>query len=450
MTPYNGAGEYMLAVDLRSILDQAEKAVAREDYLSAERLLREALTLQEGNSRVDEIAKTLNNLAIVCEMAGKVADAETCYRRAYEIAVASLPASDPFVTTSRENLEEFCRDRGLPFTRPASPAPRPEVPAAATPASTGIPSPPPKTAGFVPQAPKATPPAPAAPAPGATTAPPPAAKAPAAPPAVPPRASAKPPVAPPPQSRASVPAPQPPRQPVSSAKRISSSVPPARPRPLRAIVYGVIGLALVALAAFVGPSLLSPSERPQPTTSAPAADSTTEPAPAPTPEASGSTPPPQAAEPTATPPAQPEPAAPSPTPALATPEPPPTVPPARTPTASSPAPTTTSPVSVLSAELCRSLSTTGAWRCTPVTNPQPPGAITFFTRVVSNRDTTIEHRWYRDDALQQRVPLRIRPNQSGYRTYSRMTIRADRTGAWKAELRSPDGQVLDTKMFVVK
>ena len=103
--------EQMLAAnDLRSILNAAEQAVAREDATAAEQLLREALALQESTagSPRDEIAKTLNNLAVVCEMTGKLKDAETCYRRAHKIAMASLPASDPFVTTSRENLEAFC------------------------------------------------------------------------------------------------------------------------------------------------------------------------------------------------------------------------------------------------------------------------------------------------------------------------------------------------------
>src|SRR5262245_5656332 len=103
--------------ELRDILNAAEQAVGREDNASAERLLREALELQElkPNTQRDEIAKTLNNLAIVCEMVGKLGDAETCYRRAYKIAVASLPATDPFVTTSRENLEEFCKANALPL-----------------------------------------------------------------------------------------------------------------------------------------------------------------------------------------------------------------------------------------------------------------------------------------------------------------------------------------------
>jgi hypothetical protein len=76
--------------------------------------------------------------------------------------------------------------------------------------------------------------------------------------------------------------------------------------------------------------------------------------------------------------------------------------------------------------------------------------IYYYTRVASGGDTTIEHRWYRDDRLLQSVPLRIRANPSGFRTYSRTSITADRTGKWKVELRTQDGQVLDEKTFVVQ
>jgi hypothetical protein len=76
--------------------------------------------------------------------------------------------------------------------------------------------------------------------------------------------------------------------------------------------------------------------------------------------------------------------------------------------------------------------------------------ISFFTRVASPRDTTIEHRWYRDERLHQRVPLRIGANASGFRTYSRTTITADRAGTWKVELRTQDGQLLDEKTFSVQ
>jgi hypothetical protein len=109
-----------------------------------------------------------------------------------------------------------------------------------------------------------------------------------------------------------------------------------------------------------------------------------------------------------------------------------------------------SSVSVVSAQLCRSLTTGGAWRCTPASDEQGPGTLYFYTRVAAPRDTTIEHRWYRGDSLHQRVPLRIRANPSGFRTYSRTTVTAERAGDWKVELRTQDGQLLDEQTFSVQ
>jgi hypothetical protein len=110
----------------------------------------------------------------------------------------------------------------------------------------------------------------------------------------------------------------------------------------------------------------------------------------------------------------------------------------------------TSSLDVVSTELCRSLTTSGVWKCAPATGSLTAGPMVFYTRVASPRDTTIEHRWYREDRLHQRVPLRIRANPSGYRTYSRTAITADRAGSWKVELRSQEGLLLDEKTFVVQ
>jgi hypothetical protein len=112
--------------------------------------------------------------------------------------------------------------------------------------------------------------------------------------------------------------------------------------------------------------------------------------------------------------------------------------------------TTALPVTVVTSELCRSLTTSGVWTCTPASGTQAPGTISFYTRVASPRDTTIEHRWYWDDRLHQRVSLRVGANASGFRTYSRTTITADRAGTWKVELRTQDGQLLDQKTFSVQ
>jgi hypothetical protein len=74
----------------------------------------------------------------------------------------------------------------------------------------------------------------------------------------------------------------------------------------------------------------------------------------------------------------------------------------------------------------------------------------FYTKVASGRDITIEHRWYREGRLHQNVPLRIRANPSGFRTYSRTTVTPERAGSWKVELRTRDGQLLDEKTFTVQ
>ena len=45
------------------------------------------------------------------------------------------------------------------------------------------------------------------------------------------------------------------------------------------------------------------------------------------------------------------------------------------------------------------------------------------------------------------MPLRIRANPSGFRTYSRTTVTPDGTGTWKVELRAQNGELLDEKKF---
>jgi hypothetical protein len=105
----------------------------------------------------------------------------------------------------------------------------------------------------------------------------------------------------------------------------------------------------------------------------------------------------------------------------------------------------------VSAELCRTLDTrAGEWHCAPVNGVLQPGAVFFYTRVASPTDTTIEHRWYRNERLHQAVSLRVRANQrDGYRTYSRMTVSAERIGDWRVELRTVKGAVLRAEHFTV-
>jgi len=116
------------------------------------------------------------------------------------------------------------------------------------------------------------------------------------------------------------------------------------------------------------------------------------------------------------------------------------------------APATTAPAVVTIAEvhLCRRLSTRG-WRCDQVTSPVNPGSLFLYTRVMASNNTTIEHRWYRDDRLSQSVELRIQPIPgSGYRTYSRRTVSAETAGNWRVEVRTKDGSLLHEERFVVR
>jgi hypothetical protein len=114
------------------------------------------------------------------------------------------------------------------------------------------------------------------------------------------------------------------------------------------------------------------------------------------------------------------------------------------PTPSSDAPT------LATAQLCRTFSTSGAaWRCDPAVDPVSPGPIVLYTRVRSQRDAVVVHRWYRGDALRQSVKLMIRANATaGYRTYSRQTV--DSGADWRVEVSSADGGLLHERRFAVR
>ena len=97
----------------RSIIELAEQAAAAGNYASAEELLREAALVQEASLGPlhPDLANTLNNLGVVCEITGNGVDAEHCFRRAFTIATAALEPDHPFVATSRKNLRDFCEAR---------------------------------------------------------------------------------------------------------------------------------------------------------------------------------------------------------------------------------------------------------------------------------------------------------------------------------------------------
>ena len=113
--------------DARDMLDRAERAATAGDLASADELLTDAARLQEqelGPLHPD-LANTLNNRAIVAERAGRFGEAETLYRRSAASAAAALSSDHPIVVASRQNLEDFCRARGLSIDAPVVAAPAP-------------------------------------------------------------------------------------------------------------------------------------------------------------------------------------------------------------------------------------------------------------------------------------------------------------------------------------
>jgi hypothetical protein len=108
--------------EARSIIEAAEQAAGAGNYAHAEVLLREAALLQEARLGPlhPDLANTLNNLGIVCEMNGNPDEAELCLRRAVTIATTVLDADHPFVATSRRNLHDFCEARGKLAEMPTS------------------------------------------------------------------------------------------------------------------------------------------------------------------------------------------------------------------------------------------------------------------------------------------------------------------------------------------
>ena len=106
--------------------------------------------------------------------------------------------------------------------------------------------------------------------------------------------------------------------------------------------------------------------------------------------------------------------------------------------------------SVISVQLCANLGTGGAgeWRCEAARSPVAPGRLYFYTRLKSERETKVQHRWYQGERLRQSVELTVHANTgTGYRTYSRNTVAS---GEWRVELRTRDGALLREERFTVK
>jgi hypothetical protein len=374
--------------DAHDLLDRAERAAEAGDLASADELLRSAARSQE--ERLGPLhpvlANTLNNLAIVAERTGRPAEAEAFYRRAVAIASASLPPEHPMVVASRQNLEDFCRARGLSIEAPAAIAPTQDIPVELDVFADEQAAPPARTPAAM-QADNAS-----------ITG------------EVPPPSFAAPPLSAPPPSVPSQPAP-----------RVSQPL-PAAPTPRRRshpIAWTAIGAVVLVAGVFL---VWRPWSSPDAPTPAPAQ------AVAPAREA---------------PPARPapiEPAAPAKTAPLRD---------DRAAASKPPAPAPRPGAVTAVTQLCRTLSTSGgSWRCDPAGSTVAPGRLALYSRVRSPRDAVVVHRWYRGDTLRQSVRLTIEANPSeGYRTYSRQTVNA---GDWRVEVRSADGSLLHEQRFAVR
>jgi tetratricopeptide repeat protein/DUF2914 family protein len=338
-----------------SILQAAELAAEAGNYTAAEHLLREAARQQEASlgPRHPELANTLNNLGIVCELTDKPDEAEQYFRRAVSIARTSLAPDHPFVATSQKNLRDFCEARGRKVDIPAAPT-------------------------FPNTTQEATAPT----------------------------------------------LPKPAQEVTATIDPVPSEAPelPAKTLFYRVAIgaLGPIAMLMVVLAAGL-PRLGRPDQAAPPPAVAVVAPKAI-------------VPPPDPALPRQ--PAPPlEPASP-PEPALVEDVPKPVATTAKT----TPA--------VLIASLCAELED---WLCDPADRPVPPsGQLFFYTQIRSASATTVQHRWYQDDRLQHSVTLRVEPNRSGYRTFSRSLMTSDSAGSWRVELRGEDGTLLHEERFTVR
>jgi hypothetical protein len=375
--------------DARDLLVAAEQAASAGDLASADELLSEAARVQEATLGPlhPDLVSTLNNLAVVAEKTGRLGDAETFYRRAVATASASLPADHPMVSASRQNLEDFCRAGGLPIEEP--------------PVTTSSPPDTYSDLERIARDDSGTPAAGRAGDPDSVTG------MQAAP------RSSELSISRPPRPAAS--------HTLPTTPRTGSS----------ALMWGAIGVLVFVTAALFAMKPWSSREESKET---PPAESAAQ----------------KAAEPRQLPPTEPPPeSAP-----IKRAQPPPTTsqggargtitdkPPVRSPSPGR--------VVLANAELCRIFSTSGsgAWRCQAAGDSVAPGPIVLYTRVRSQRDGSVIHRWYRGDTLRQSVRLTIRANwTAGYRTYSRQTVD---TGDWRVEVRSAGGELLHEQRFAVQ
>lgn len=426
--------------DVPAVIAAAEHAAATGDFAAAESLLRVALREQEAQLGVahPDVASTLNNLAVVCEMASKFDEAGRFYQRASELTLAALGPSHPLTVTSRDNLHAFRQARGERSERlDAAPAP-PRAPAEPTVETPGPPAVPSDTPSATPPAAPPVAPAtrPQAPAHQASKrrarkgqVPKPAAPKSAAPGQQPPGVQAPQPQAPP----RSTPTPEAAARPAAVPTRRGAG---------RGLAVAALVLAAAAIwwwsgrddRAAVGNAPATSAEAPVVRDAAAA------------PPAAAGTAAPSAG--VSTEPARPE--ARAATPAPATPS--PAFPSASSAGSETAVGSAAGDVRVLEARICGTLTTgAGRWRCTPPANPVAPGRLSFYTRIASPRAIRVHHRWFRAGILQQDVDLSVGANPSaGFRTFSRQVIDAAPGTEWRVELRTSNGRLLQEERIIVR
>jgi hypothetical protein len=342
------------STSVRQILDAAEQAAAAGDLDAAGELLRQVVQFQEAELGLQhpDLANTLNNLGVVCEMTGRFDEAGACYRRAYDIAAASFEPDHPSVVTSRKNFVEFRETHGIVME--AAPVPPPEA-----------------------------------------TAPPPAVS----------------PITP-------TPMPAPTIKPATGHEGRRAAKTPAWGIGAAIAVIVMLALGAIVMRRPGTPDTIAPAE------TTPAAETPIVPAPQRDTVAGN------------------EPAAPSNRGGASTEDAPPS---AGRGKGSVQQPT------VARAQLCRRFTPAGSpdWKCEQAGATAAPGTFVYYTRIKATSATTVEHRWYLGDELQQRVRLDVSANSDpGYRTFSRLTIGA--TGRWRVELRTTSGALLHEERFNVR
>jgi hypothetical protein len=79
--------------------------------------------------------------------------------------------------------------------------------------------------------------------------------------------------------------------------------------------------------------------------------------------------------------------------------------------------------------------------------PKGTAKLFCFSKVTDAADSEIEHVWYKGDAEQGRVKLKV--GGSPWRTYSSKTLPTDATGDWRCDV-VQDGKVLQSVKFKVE